>query len=687
MLDYTNSATIYVSQEIGNDYNSGFAPANDGYGAGPVKTLKRVRNLLYTMRACGNTQPMTVRFMGDYYLETSLNPGFEEAGNYFGTAHAMKNVTFESYGKERSRIIGGKKLTGFQKDVFRGVECVSLYIPEVKEGTWRFTDLYVNGKRAALARYPKDGTLTAVATENDYPQRSYMVGSKWFVAHKEDLQNVEGIENAWVSFYHYWIDEHTPVESYDPETGKLEMQKRSRFLMTTNYDLAGKKGGTANLHYYLENVAAGFSQANDWYLDVTSGMLYYIPQEQGMDPEQLEIFAPTLQTLIEVRGTPENKLAGIRFRNLDFICSKGEYRCTVINKTSFVPEGEDERAADYQSAWSAGGAIRFEYAEDCSMYNCTVSCTGCHAVEIAYGCDSVRVENCRLEKLGGGGVKILGRAVNDPAEWETGHCIIRNNLISHCGERYACACGILLCHSAHNELSDNEICYTDYTGISVGWVWSYQPNTTYGNIIRNNHIHHIGMGKLSDMGGIYLLGYQDGTIVEGNHIHDINSNHYGGWGLYPDESASHITMENNLIYNCKSSCYHQHYGSYNTLRGNVFGFGNGQIIQLTQNEAHMGVVMEENTFITDGQPIYGKGANAHTTGFTGSMMPLRASRNRIWDVNGEPCMMQVADDKGNAKQVSLAQWQKNSGQDFGTVIEKPENIVIDVASKTLKIKE
>ena len=95
MLDYTNCATIYISQEKGNDFNSGFSPVSDGFGGGPVKTLKRVRNLLYTMRACGNTQPMTVRFMGDYCLEETLNPGFEEAGGYFGTAHAMKNVTFE----------------------------------------------------------------------------------------------------------------------------------------------------------------------------------------------------------------------------------------------------------------------------------------------------------------------------------------------------------------------------------------------------------------------------------------------------------------------------------------------------------------------------------------------------------------------------------------------------------------
>ena len=139
MLDYTNASTVYLSQETGDDHYSGFSPVAANGGAGPVRTMGRVMDLLWNMRACGVLQPITVKIMGDYYLDASIDVGFEYANAFFSKDHKMKNVTFESFGKTRSRIIGGKRLTGFARDTFHGVECISLYIPEVKAGKWMFS--------------------------------------------------------------------------------------------------------------------------------------------------------------------------------------------------------------------------------------------------------------------------------------------------------------------------------------------------------------------------------------------------------------------------------------------------------------------------------------------------------------------------------------------------------------------
>jgi hypothetical protein len=232
----------------------------------------------------------------------------------------MRNVTFEPYGKERARIVGGRRLTGFAKDTFNGVECISLSIPEVKDGKWSFSDLYVGGKRADLTRYPKEGTLRAIETENPAPE-SFQVGSRWFVAHKEDLACIPDVESTIVSYYHFWIDEHSPVESYDRETGKLTMSLRSRFMISANYE----RNSTSELYYYLENVPTTFSSPNEWFLDVKNGMLYYIPEDWSTPIEEVEIFAPTQSQLVNVKGTAQNRVSGIRFRNLDFLCSKGDY--------------------------------------------------------------------------------------------------------------------------------------------------------------------------------------------------------------------------------------------------------------------------------------------------------------------------------------------------------------------------
>ena len=680
MLDYTNCATIYLSQKEGSDGNNGFAPVADLRGGGPVKTMDRVTELLRTMRASGVQQPITVKIMGDYCLEAPINPGFETVRQFFAKSHPMGNVTYESYGDTRARIIGGKRLTGFQRDTFNGVPCVSLFIPEVKNGTWHFTDLYVNGKRATSTRYPEEGTLQAVTTE--FPDTGFGAGSIWFVAKKEDLENVTDVENAIVSFYHYWIDEHTPVESYDRETGKLTMALRSRFQITVNYDSPVEKDHTADLNYYLENVAATFRKPNEWYLDVQDGMLYYIPENMDTPLEELEIFAPSLSCLADIRGTAENKLYGIRFRNLDFLCTKGDY-CSVKNVNyphPALPEGERGYASDPQSVCNAGGAVRFEFAQDCALDNCSVSCTGLHGVEIGYGCDNVRVENCAIENLGAGGITLYGGSLKEAPELATGHCVIRNCRIRHCGKRYAAGCGILLRHSAHNEISDNEICYTDYSGISAGWVWGYAPSATKGNLIRGNHIHHIGMGKLSDMGGIYLLGHQNGTVVAENHIHDVCSAHYGGWGIYTDEGSSYITVEKNVVYRCKSNCFHQHYGSYNTVRDNIFAFSGCEVVALTRNEAHCGGVFEGNTYITDGKAIYRSITDGTANRYPGGFLPLRTSNNRIWDVTGAEPMLTYSEEGGP---VSLTQWQQLFGKDEGSTIEKPEEILIDAENRAI----
>ena len=678
MLDYTNASTIYLSQSEGDDYYSGFSPIAKIGGAGPVKTMDRVMDMLWNMRACGVLQPITVKIMGDYYLEKPIEIGFEYANEFFARTYEMKNITFESYGAERSKIIGGKRLTGFERDTFNGADCISLHIPQVKDGTWMFTDLYVNGKRANLSRYPKTGTLHAVDTENPNPA-SYEHGSRWFIANKEDLAPIDDVESTIISFYHFWTDEHSPVEHYDPETGKITMSLRSRFQLSADYE----RNATVDMHYYLENVATTFSEPNEWFLDVKNGMLYYIPEDPDTPIDELEIYAPTQDQLALIKGTAENPVSGIRFRGLDFLCSKGDYSSTH----RFMNDPSDEPldvgyAADEQALCDAYGAISFSYAEDCSLTDCNISCVGLHAVEIYHGCHNVRVEKCHMENLGGGGVKIQGRLVEEEEAKETSYCVIRGNLIRNVGKRFAAACGILVMHSSHNEISDNEVCYTDYTGISIGWVWGYKESTTYGNIVRGNHVHHVGMGQLSDMGGIYLLGPQNGTVVEGNLVHDINSPHYGACGIYTDEGSAYITVEKNVVYNCKCCCYNHHFGQYVTVRDNVFAFGEKTVLNMGRIDAHIGLVFEGNVLISDEKPMY---SFAFKDVFRGYFAGLKASKNTIWDASGRAPVMIEYQDNGQKYSLSFSEWQAASGKDEESLVSLPKNIIIDAANKRISI--
>ena len=664
MYNFYNSSTIYVSQASGSDnLYSGLAPEPNEFGDGPFRTIRQALLSVGQRRVSGFKRPMTIAIIGDYYIDKTIT------ANEFNATVPKKlsidAVTITSY-NQRSKIIGGIKIKGWKRDTFNGVSCISADLPPKTNGErWDFVDLFVNGVRADNTRFPESGYLKALDTEVNFKtigETPLFAPSKWFIAHKDDLEKVDGIEDATISFYHYWVDEHTAIESYDRESGKLVMKYPSRFTISTIYS---PEEHTSALNYFLENVPTMFKNSNEWYLDRNNGKVYYIPENLDINLDTIEAFAPTVNKLFDFCGNEEESIKDIRFYGLELMCTRSDYvsryiKNPVSGKYEYTENSVEGYASDIQSACYAHGAISFKFAERCMVEDCIIHHIGTYGVEVREGCHNIRIENNRFEDIGAGGIRIFGGNSEEEPSFVTDGCIIRRNKILGCGKKLAAGCGVLLCHSSNNEISENEIAYLDYTGISVGWVWGYMPSATFGNIIKNNYIHHVGQGRLSDMGGIYLLGRQQGTIVSGNRIHDVSSAHYGGWGIYTDEGSSYITIENNVVYNTKCESFHQHYGSYNIIRNNIFAFGSA-CVRVSQNEMHDCAAFENNIFVVNGNNIYSNST---------SMNQIIARKNIIFDVSGNDPVMFKTTDGGIV--VGFDKWTKDVGKDTGSVVLNPK---------------
>lgn len=661
---------FYVSPQ-GNDAWSGRLPTPNRTGTdGPLASLAGARDRLRRLRGrmlhrgsyeppAGLCEPVTVWVRGGRYEVTEPV--------VFGPEDSYP-VTYAAWRREQPVFDGGRRITEWQTTVVNGRRAWVAELPEVAEGKWYFRSLFVNGRRAPRARLPKRGWYRMEAVPGlKLPCGWTRGGHTAFVAGAGDIRPFTNLSDVEVVFLHFWIEERSPIASYDPATRVVRLARPTRAAPVASY-------GSRLADYYLDNVLEALSEPGEWYLDRGRGRLYYLPRPRERI-ETTEVYAPRVLQIVAVRGCPEERrwvegirFVGLTFRHTDWRYPDGDGAAVLGSSNPESPHstlkryGRGSSAAASQAACDVPGVITWEGTRHCGIEDCTIEHVGWYGLEIGDGCRHHRVVGNTLRDLGAGGVKINGASACDrKEERETGEIRITDNEISQGGRVFHSAVGVLSMHAFRMLIAHNHIHDFYYTGISCGWVWGYQENISRDNRIEKNHIHDLGHGWLSDLGGIYTLGVQPGTVIRANLIHDIRSAHYGGWCIYPDEGSSHLVIEENICYDADRHVFHQHYGRENLVRHNLFAFGAEGLIQYSRADNPNGLTFLSNVFLTNGRPVFCGGYDHRLSdrGFTSDL-------NLFWDLSGTPLFML---EKGGRK-LTLAAWRR-LGQDRHSIVADP----------------
>jgi hypothetical protein len=503
---------------------------------------------------------------------------------------AASPVVFAAAPGERVTISGSCTLDCRWKPYRDGILMCDL--PAVKQGGVRFSQLFVNGKRQTLARFPNrddskpgrsgyihpvgpipDGLPDPKPGENDDmtfsggAPRGILFDSASFTAKRwaRPEEAVIHIFQGWE-----WGNLQWRLKAIDYD-GRAIWFGAGGFQMGAKYFEDPAKI-EADSRFFIENVFEELDAPGEWYLDVKAGILYDLP-EPGVDMAVARVEAPLLEQLVRFAGTQDAPVRHIAIEGFHL----------TQTASTFLEPYDIPSLSDW--AIHRGGTVFLEGTRDCAVRNCWFDAVGGNAVFISNYNRNATVTGCKFTETGDSAVCLVGTlgATNGTRRAFPYECTVSNNLIHDCGVFGKQIAGVYISRAKRITAAHNTIYNMPRAGICIG------DGTWGGHVIEFNHIHDT-VRETGDHGPFNAWGRERFWSLIQSHseysVHrsleagavkidamepvTLRNNFFedrSGWGLDLDDGASNYEIYNNIS---KGISIKLREGAYRTIYNNIW---------------------------------------------------------------------------------------------------------------------
>lgn len=551
---------FYVST-IGNDSWSGRLPEADAQRRdGPFATLDRARLAVRKLRRDKPQANIRVAVRGGtYQLAKTLVFSMDDSAGADGA------TTFAAYPGELPVITSDVPIAGWQR-----FEPNASVAAAAKEHLW-------------VADAPPQ--LASILTLYDGMKRLPRARSNGFTpphGWKEDAAgrgpaDVFYLPPGIIDRYADFRDAELlvmPAANYEMNILPIAHVDRERLMGVTS-TLASRSIGPMQFHsqtMWIENRLEDLDEPGEWVFDPQQHKIVLWPVGEAPNGE---IVAPSLTELVRIEGNID--YAGPvdePVKNMHFT------GFTFAHAERLPRAGQD--GLDLQHSWEhfdcPSALVRLRGAKNCSFDRCRFVASSGAGVRMDLHCQHNQVTNCEFAQLGGVGILLAGYGPGSKDVNRENRVL--NNWVHNIGELNWASPAIFAWQSGGNEIANNLIHNTPYTGIVVSgriawsrngttgsvrtvrwheiplqnppWTWSQREPYLHGrlNRVEHNEIHDV-MERLGDGNAIYVSGTGRGNVIRENYMHDGDSDYLAGV-IRCDDDQEETAIEKNVIYNVRS---------------------------------------------------------------------------------------------------------------------------------------